>query len=335
MTLQSILATRPIYLGIETTSMCNAACRFCPYRLGLRPRRVMSDELFQTVVDHYAAAGGGAVSLSPLTGDVLLDGHLHERLRVLRARPEIGHLSFHTNALHWFRLRSMLRDAVLRQVDEITVSLGGPGPGGYLALFGVDGHQRAHDAIRDLCQQGDARPSVRVLLHSMTSPDDPAIVAEVEHLLDVGVAGVDYDDGFHNWGGVITSEHLPAGTHLRHVPSRKTEPCAALYAAPMVLVDGRVVACGCTNAAGESLVLGDCTSKASIGSIWRNERFQVLEASFAAESLESICRACSYYEPLSTLTEEPALDALQLGESPWRRVSDSHHPPPERWRPRT
>lgn len=337
MTLQSILATRPIYLGIETTSVCNAACLFCPYRLGLRPRRVMTRDLFQTVVDQYAGAGGGAVSLSPLTGDVLLDRHLHERLYVLRKRPEIGHVSFHTNALHWSRLRPALRDEVRREVDEITVSFGGPGRNAYAALFGVDGYQRAHDAIADLCverEHGPNRPSIRVLFHSIPGPDDPAVAHETEGLLELGVAGVCHNDGFHNWGGVITARDLPTGAHLRAVASLRHEPCAALYAAPMVLVDGRVIACGCTNSSGDSLVLGDCT-KSSIESIWRNDRFRAIEASFAASDLEPICQACSYYEPLSTLTDEPAIAALQLGESPWRREADSHLSPTVRWRRRS
>lgn len=103
-----------MYLQVETVGACNARCRFCLYAESNRPGTVMAQPLFEKVIDDYVACGGGALSLSPLTGDILLDPELKTRLTTLRNRSAITHLSFHTNGIGWSRLRRLTSSQICR-----------------------------------------------------------------------------------------------------------------------------------------------------------------------------------------------------------------------------
>lgn len=83
----------------ETVNSCNLDCIICAYSLQQRPRTLMPMDLFEKVLDDYSAMGGGAISLTPTVGDVLLDRRLAKRMDAIRRHPEIRAVSFTTNAV--------------------------------------------------------------------------------------------------------------------------------------------------------------------------------------------------------------------------------------------
>jgi hypothetical protein len=79
---------RPLMLIVETINVCNSECVFCPYTIQTRPKGVMSEELFDRILAEYLAMGGGAISLTPMVGDLLLDRKLPSRMRALRRHAD-------------------------------------------------------------------------------------------------------------------------------------------------------------------------------------------------------------------------------------------------------
>src|ERR1022692_4171980 len=93
------LAARPFELHLELTNLCNADCVFCPYQFQERQVQFMSDEVFHKAVNDYAAIGGGSVGLTPIVGDALIDPKFLERVRYLRAMPQVDRIWLTTNAI--------------------------------------------------------------------------------------------------------------------------------------------------------------------------------------------------------------------------------------------
>ena len=52
------LLQRPIRLGIEVTNTCNANCVFCAYQYQERPKKIMSQAIFEKTIHEYVAVGG-------------------------------------------------------------------------------------------------------------------------------------------------------------------------------------------------------------------------------------------------------------------------------------
>ena len=56
-----------LFLSLETCTRCNHRCPFCPVSVDPREREVMSQELFESIVDQVVAVGGKASSSSSRT----------------------------------------------------------------------------------------------------------------------------------------------------------------------------------------------------------------------------------------------------------------------------
>src|ERR1700756_4967282 len=50
-----------LFLSLETCTTCNHRCPFCPVSVDPRQREVMSQELFESIVDQVVEAGGKGV----------------------------------------------------------------------------------------------------------------------------------------------------------------------------------------------------------------------------------------------------------------------------------
>ena len=101
--LRKILEKKPLILAIETISTCNARCIFCAYPTMKRKHEVMPLDLFEKIVDEYARVGGGALSLTPVMGDPLIDPHFIERYKILEKYQNIQQVSFTTNGIAFGR----------------------------------------------------------------------------------------------------------------------------------------------------------------------------------------------------------------------------------------
>ena len=97
--MHQIAGKKPLILQVETINICNAACVFCGYTSMSRKKGVMSMATFTKAIKEYAQMGGGALSLTPIVGDALLDPHLLERFKVLDGYPTVNQITLTTNGI--------------------------------------------------------------------------------------------------------------------------------------------------------------------------------------------------------------------------------------------
>jgi len=79
--------THLLYVSLETCTSCNHRCPFCPVSVSPRERDVMSQELFESILDQVVAVGGNrtVVFLSNYN-EPTIDPLFEERVRALFAR---------------------------------------------------------------------------------------------------------------------------------------------------------------------------------------------------------------------------------------------------------
>jgi pyruvate-formate lyase-activating enzyme len=76
-----------LFLSLETCTACNHRCPFCPVSVDPREKEVMSQELFESIVDQTVAAGGkGVVVFLSNYNEPTIDPLFEERCRALFAR---------------------------------------------------------------------------------------------------------------------------------------------------------------------------------------------------------------------------------------------------------
>jgi MoaA/NifB/PqqE/SkfB family radical SAM enzyme len=89
-----------LFLSLETCTSCNHRCPFCPVSVDPRERQVMSQELFESIVDQVVEAGGkGVVVFLSNYNEPTIDPLFEERCEALFARGLP--VSLLTNASHF------------------------------------------------------------------------------------------------------------------------------------------------------------------------------------------------------------------------------------------
>lgn len=324
--IKAILDERPLYIGIETTNICNAACVFCAYPKMQREKGVMSPELFEKVIGDYADMGGGAVGLTPIVGDVLVDPHLMSRLRLLRDANEVTHVALTTNAIAWKRFGERDRVAILESTSSISISLGGVDSDSYETMFAVDRYEKVRSAIEDMCEL-KSRHGLSCDLHLLFRVNRPIDELFADAGMDAfrrpEITSISSINNFGNWGGLVGREDLPAGAHLVSIEDSpamiresKKNPCFVHYVNPEITYAGLVSACGCMNAETSELILGDI-NRQHLRDIWQGAVRQELMSSFGTDDLPGICKKCSYYQDGEKFLASPAFGEFAVGDNPW------------------
>lgn len=292
------MAARPFELHLELTNLCNADCVFCPYQFQEREVQFMPDEVFQKAVSDYVAIGGGSVGLTPIVGDALIDPKFLERVRYLRALPQVDRIWLTTNCilLDKFGVEAVLQSGI----NALNISTAGFDAEMYRRVYRNASYQRMRRNVTELVERNSAlgspvaitialRPD-RPLDAVMADPDFQPILAHKPQL--------DFTWSFTSANGRITREILPSSMKLRVVNSRP-EACVNTYNGPMVLPDGTVMGCSCVAAmdATKDLGIGNIM-RSHLAEIWAGEAVRKLRSSFAASSLNSTCAGCDMYRDL-------------------------------------
>jgi MoaA/NifB/PqqE/SkfB family radical SAM enzyme len=293
-----LIAQRPFVLNIETVSICNARCCFCPYVAMQRARGYMRDSLYLKILTEYAEMGGGALLLTPVLGDFFLDRSALQRIHVARRFPAIGAISLTTNAIALDRYSDADLAAFIEKTDYLQISLGGADEERYARMFGVDAFSRVRsNVLRFARLRRNVRPDYPLRLIFRVDCDEDTLRAEAgfRDFEDLGTEIV-VDSTFGNWGGLIPATALPPGATARaSVSARdKAHPCFMLYLSLAVATSGVATACSCMDSE-LLLTVGDC-NREHLADIWKGTRRAVLARSFGTDGLPSICGSCNFYQ---------------------------------------
>ena len=312
------LRRRPQYLKIETTNICNANCAFCAYRFMQRKKGAMSMDLLKKVIDDYVAVGGGALTMSPLVGDCLVDTKFLERLRYCRSFNEITHIGFHTNHIGLSRWTDEQVLEIFDLVDVWNCSIG-PNRDVYRDMFGVDKFEQVVanlERLQRLMSVSEHKPLIQ-----LNGRAAAGALEEDERLTRLSsiLAGrrINWNTTYSDWGGILPD--LPRNTPIERAggPGEKRLVCMKSLISSVVFCDGRVGFCGCADF-DALLTIGDA-NKEKLGDILAGEKRLKMLGSFGKPWLNEYCRKCSFYEPMN-------IEWM----AKWIEGTNPHHPEPIR-----
>jgi radical SAM protein with 4Fe4S-binding SPASM domain len=303
---------RPLMIIIETINVCNSECVFCPYTIQTRPKGVMSEALFSQVVHEYVELGGGAISLTPMVGDVLLDRKLPSRMETLRlhAGKLIPSITTNLYALeHWsderviemlttfFRIHISCYGLTEEENQEITRK-------NYHATF-CQQMVRLLRLKREHGAPAEVALGFRTLYdytQQQTADFQRQVLGEV--LSPAGATAV-----YANWGDTMRGA-LPG--HARWVAERENHTaCLLLAIALQIYHDGRVSACACCDYnASPELTLGSIKEN-SLPDLFNGLKNQQIWTAHQNNQLPKICQRCTFHMPLDSLVPgHPALASI-------------------------
>ncbi len=292
----------------ETVNLCNSDCVFCPYSLQTRKFGTMEPELFCEVCRQYAAMGGGPMSLTPVVGDVLLDKELPSRLLVLRQYRHAIQPSITTN-LYGLDRHS---DEVVSDMLESFVRL-------HVSVYGLTAEENADITRRSnfnkfavqarrlagLWEASSRRCSIWISFRNLHKHPEGDLRAYVSEHFGHEEWFVGAETRYANWGGRMSGT-LP-GDALWLPASDNRKPCMLLTTALQVYWDGRVSACSCCDYdAGKDLALGS-VSEQTLTEIYNSAANRQVWADQEAGKMQNICSHCTFYVPLTRLSQQPPL----------------------------
>lgn len=243
-------------LQLEVSSVCNAACVFCPYPTMKRAHGTMSMDLFRKIIDEATTLPlVDHITLTGL-GEPLLDRFLIERITYIRSKMPAVLIDLYTNG-------TFLRPTMVDALHAAGLSVL------YVSLNAV-----TRDKRLQVMQLDDFDQVVAGIEYALTKPGWKVIVKGIvsKDLMEQG----DNEDFLTRWRGPFSAGgnaflHLEGNWAGAMWPMRlkPSEPCQRALGQLMVLQDGRMSLC-CFDSEGEC-ILGDLNTQ-SIRDVFNGEK---------------------------------------------------------------
>lgn len=284
----------------ETTNICNNDCIICPYGRMDRKKSIMPLELFEKVLSDYSAMGGGALSLTPMVGDVFLDKFLPQRIDLVNKYESITKLSVTSNGTFADRFGRTELAYILNHLDRIHISIYGLDSEEHRLMTQKDDYERVLGSIRAIIENCTDKAKIAFGFRILKTYGD----AQVRRwITDNFHADIPFGQTrrYANWGGTLnTMVPLPFDAEWSEV-KRNTTACLMPLAACQVYVNGDVSFCHCCdyNAARE-FALGN-VAEHSLIDILNGTRAYELWASQSTGDMPAYCQNCSFHLPLDNL----------------------------------
>ncbi len=293
--LRALTREKPLILQIETINVCNALCVFCGYKSMKRQKGIMNLELFEKIVSEYADMGGGAVSLTPIVGDVLLDPHLIERFHILEKYPKINQITLTTNGIALDKFSDDQVSFLLERIDVLQVSIGGLDKEMYKTMYAVDRFEQVDIAMKRLLklkQQVNNPPKLTFAFRTNDHEFEQKNDAVLEAFKEQG-AYISHIATYANYSGLVEADEK-IQLDVTASPIRKDRTCGVASAHLGVCSDGKITACGCADVQGEGLIIGNAIQE-RLGDVWRSNKRTGFLNSFEQNKLAKLCQDCSFY----------------------------------------
>lgn len=266
----------PPIIRIETTNMCNASCSFCPRDSLSREIGIMSQPLYEKLIDECAAGGVKTLHLHNF-GEPLLDPDLADRIKLAKDKGIPRNKIYSNGRLLRNDLAKNLLDSGL---DELKISVDGADADEFASVrrgLSLDQILDNLNQLAELRNNGTGNKNIKVTAICTQSSDRE----RTEKLLAGTVDKVEYSR-IHNWGGALNRLGL----------KKIRKPCIRPFKTMTILWDGQVSLC-CLDYNG-SEILGDVSGQ-TISQVWENEHYRKIRRlhELSGQSKNKLCRECS------------------------------------------
>ena len=279
----------PKYLSIQTTSICNAACVFCPYEKvkDLFPPKIMDMGLYRKIIDECSHYQGVKRLILYMNNEPLTDPYLIERINYAKKKLPWANVHFLTNGL--LLTDEMAEKLLQSQVDWVGISFHGIKKETIEKTMGIP-YELALERINSFIEKAKKRKDlsnyvmISFLRHRYLGEEEKNEAAA--YWRDKGVQRISYFDAPVSRAGNV--EHLPKVFHQQGIVG-----CKSIWADEMlhVVEDGKVVLC-CMDWRRET-ILGDL-GKESIYEVWNGRRKKTWEMIKGKQSMpdDFLCKKC-------------------------------------------
>jgi MoaA/NifB/PqqE/SkfB family radical SAM enzyme len=296
----------PYSVFVDTVSVCNARCPFCPLFQGddkmtrdIHPAGSMDIGLFQSVYDQITAfETRPSVIYIGLHGEPLMDKFLAERLRIIGASPLAGVTDILTNAQFLDEKKS--RMCLEAKVARLTIGFDGATKAVYERHRVRCDFERVVSNIKRFVElRREYGGGTRIAVQYVRTSENEHEVADAYELFGEFLdPELDYfqDNFAKDWA----SPPLHAGDLVRlkiSAGARKAATCVRAESELIILVDGKIGVCSWDynlDISGEPL--GDATKRPLI-EIWHDSsRQSVLTAMRGPQIADAPerCRSCVF-----------------------------------------
>jgi MoaA/NifB/PqqE/SkfB family radical SAM enzyme len=317
----TITADRPLNINIETTTICNSRCCFCGYSKIKRETELMSNYLFEKIIDEYAElCGGGAIGFSPLMSDPLMDPLIMERIRTIQKSNYNFWPHMFTNAIGFSNFSDSDMEVFLHGLKFINISMGGPDRERYLKMYNVDKFDQVVNNIERIKKmQAKLNSDIQIAIHFRVINPESTFQSDLyKKFIDYGFICKDVTNIFTTFGGCISQNDVPDGVIISTVDnSCRNIDCVIPYSEYTICPNGGVVMCGCFDFS-EKTIAGNLNTS-SLVDIWKNETYQKFRTGFSRNTIPNICLTCSCYNPVTNIFSNRGLQNYNPvgGETFW------------------
>jgi radical SAM protein with 4Fe4S-binding SPASM domain len=301
---------RPLMLICETTNICNNHCIICAYDSQTREKQRMPMEVFRETLRQYADLGGGALSLTPMVGDVFLDKSLPERLAIIAAhRPTINRLSVTTNAGYVKQYDDIELAQLLAAFDDIQISVYGIDADEFSVMTKTSGYELMRLGIERIFRFSRAR--ITIGFRCLRDRQQAELVTWVRSIPGYAEASgrVKISGNlreYANWGVFDTTKALPFDASWRPAVDSEKVQCGIPLLAMQVFSNGNVSFCSCDDFDNtDSLHLGN-VMETSLAEMFNSPKARRLW-DWQTHGTPEFCRKCSFHLPLSQIIETPGV----------------------------
>lgn len=283
---EELYDSKEFTIAIETTNLCNAECVFCPYTSMVRKKQVMSDELFNLLIDRikqdeikpYAFSLNG-------TGEPLLDKKIFARVKQLKSEFPGVLTKFHSN----FNVANekIIDELLASGLDEINISFNGYSKEVYEDTMKID-YKKTRTNIINLVERryvfgSDLKIRMSMALVAGNDGDEKKFIEEWSGIVDSVTV-----NKAHNYSGSV-----PDSAGMNRIDyTMPTLPCKALWTGITIGSGGEVLTCGLDYE--DDFKAGNIKENRLLD-IYYSERFQGLRNLHLNRKIErfSRCGKCS------------------------------------------
>lgn len=231
-----IKETRRYNLIIETTNLCNAKCIMCPYSVMKRKKEIMSDIIFDRIIERLRGEkiNPVAVILNGF-GDPLTDKTIFKRVKMLKNNFSKTVIKFYTN-LNLADEKS-INDILNCGLEEINISFNGATKQSYEKTMGIN-YEKTLTNLEKLISERNKSGSKLLIRISMASvrtndKEERMFIKKWEKKVDsVSVNRV------HTYGGAVADVSDKTINF-----NKNTFPCKYIWNTIVIGVKGDIFLC--------------------------------------------------------------------------------------------
>lgn len=312
----------PSYFSIQTTSLCNASCIFCPYKdiKDLFPHKIMDMNLCKKIIDECSNYKNIEKIILYMNNEPLTDPNLIERINYAKEKIPWASVHILTNGL--LLTEKMSEKLINSKLDWIGISFHGIRKETIEKSMGMP-FEVSFKGILNLIEKAKKKRDIKEFIMITFLKHKYLTDNEKEETMnfwkDKGIERISYFDGPISRTGNV--EDLPKVYH-----KEKIIGCKSIWADEMlhIVENGKVVLC-CMDWRRE-VILGDL-NKQSIYDVWNGERKEIWEMVRGKEEMPDnfLCRRCEeakLYEKISYRTRaiannDKSCDFLLINLPPW------------------